>query len=152
MAPMILKIKSKLLLWCSKSYMIWLLSAPPPLPPGYSSAFSYISDTPGFFFFFNYSRIYQDCSYLKAFVLSLKSSFHTGFLLAGSQFKYHLFKKSCITTYSDFLTQVAYYMPNSHHYLELSCTYLLTCLSISALTVYLNSLRARTLFMLLSKA
>ena len=106
---------------------------------------------PRIFFFFNFSQIYQDCSYLKAFVLSLKSSFHTGFLLAGSQFKYHLFKKSCITTYSDFLTQLAY-MPNSHHYLELSCTYLLTCLSVSALTVYLNNLRARTLFMLLSKA
>lgn len=99
-----------------------------------------------------FSQIRPDCSYLKAFVLSLKSSSHTGFLLAGSQFKYHLFKKSSITTYSHFLTQLAYYMRNSHHYLKLSCTYLLTYLSISALTVYLNSLRARTLFMLLSKA
>ena len=138
---MVFKVLYDLAPFCTSTLTSWLLFC-----------FLIYIRYPRIFFFFNFSRIYQDCSYLKAFVLSLKSSFHTGFLLAGSQFKYHLFKKSCITTYSDFLTQVAYYMPNSHHYLELSCTYLLTCLSISALTVYLNSLRARTLFMLLSKA
>lgn len=138
MAPMILKIKSKLLLWCSSPMRSGsFLHLHPYLLA--TLLLSHIYQIPRIFKNY-FSQIRPDCSYLKAFVLSLKSSSHTGFLLAGSQFKYHLFKKSSITTYSHFHTQLAYYMRNSHHYLKLSCTYLLTYLSISALTVYLNSL------------
>lgn len=48
--------------------------------------------------FFSVPQICQDRSYLKAFSVGLKNSFHIGFLLAGSWFKCHLFKKGGVAS------------------------------------------------------
>lgn len=130
--------------------MIWLLSKSPPLPPA-TLLLAHMYQIPRLFFCpSNMSRSLLSQGFQSWPKKLFPYRFPPGWILV--QMSPLQKRRSSIPTYSHSLTHhLAYYMPHSHHCLELSCTYLLTYLSISALTIYLSSLIARILFMLLSK-
>ena len=130
--------------------MTWLLSKSPPLPPA-SLLLAHMYQIPRLFFCpSNMSRLPLSQGFYSWPKKLFPYRFPPGWILV--QMTPLQKRRRSIPTDSHSLTHhLAYYMPNSHHCLELSCTYLLTCLSISALTIYLSSLIARILFMLLSK-
>lgn len=148
MASMTLKIKSKLLGWCLKPCVIRLLSASPPVPH-VTLLLAHMYQRPRCLFCpSNVSRLLLPQGFGRWPQQLFPQIFFPGWILAHTS----LFKRgvSSIPTYLCSLhVPWLYYMHNSHYCLESLFIFLLTCLSISALTIYWSRLMVRAFFLLL---